>query len=110
MLEQRGIESFLPLVSRVREWKDRKKEVAFPLFPSYVFARVALNGLHQVLSVPGVANVMRNNGAPVAIADDELENVGRLTLALVEAGVEPEKSTFPRREISYGSSRVRFGV
>src|SRR5438067_462263 len=38
-LEQKGVESYLPLVSKDRKWSDRIKSVSLPLFPNYVFAR-----------------------------------------------------------------------
>ncbi|HEV8661766.1 MAG TPA: transcription termination/antitermination NusG family protein, partial [Candidatus Methylomirabilis sp.] len=41
-LATRGIEPFLPLVTRWRRWADRRKQVAFPLFPGYCFARFPL--------------------------------------------------------------------
>lgn len=93
-LEQRGIESYLPLVPRTRQWKDRKKVVGFPLFPSYVFGRFALTELHEVLSIPGVATVVRANGRPVSIADDELENVRQFVRALAEEDVPLEVRPF----------------
>jgi len=34
-LSMKDIETFLPAVERVSRWKDRKKTVAFPLFPGY---------------------------------------------------------------------------
>jgi transcription antitermination factor NusG len=37
-----SIESFLPLYSAVHRWKDRRKMVCLPLFPGYVFLRIAL--------------------------------------------------------------------
>lgn len=95
LLQERGIESFLPLVSRVRQWKDRKKVVPFVIFPSYVFARFPLSETSRVLSIPGVVNLVRNNGQPVAVREDELENVRRFTVALAAMDIEPELAPFP---------------
>ena len=36
-LQEKGIESYLPLVKRTRQWKDRKTKVWMPLFKSYLF-------------------------------------------------------------------------
>jgi transcription antitermination factor NusG len=94
LLEQRGIESYLPLVPQIRQWKDRKKVVGFPLFPSYVFGRFALSDLHDVLSIPGVATVVRANGRPVSIADEELENVRQFVRVLGEQEVELDVRPF----------------
>ncbi len=38
-LEERGVTTFLPLVTEVHRWSDRKKTVQMPLFSCYVFAK-----------------------------------------------------------------------
>ena len=90
VLKRRGIPSYLPVVPRVRQWKDRKKVVAWPLFPSYVFGRFTLRQIHDVLVVPGVSTVVRSNGYPTPIADNELENVRRFAEAAAQTGVLPD--------------------
>jgi transcriptional antiterminator RfaH len=92
-LSRRGVETYLPLLAQERRWSDRMKVVEVPLFPGYVFGRFTLDQIHQVLTVPGVATVIRQNGFPSAIADEELENVRRFVAALAETGQVPE----PRR-------------
>lgn len=94
LLRQRGIESYLPVVPRLRQWKDRKKLVEWPLFPSYVFGWFALGELHEVLSTPGVATVVRTNGQPVPIATEDVENVRRFAAALAEQDTELEVRPF----------------
>jgi transcription antitermination factor NusG len=89
-LRTRGIESYLPVLPMVRQWKDRKKVVDWPLFPSYVFGRFSLREVHAVLTTPGVSTIVRANGYPTPIADGELENVRRFAEAMTETGVEPE--------------------
>src|SRR5688572_12098735 len=90
-LQDRCIDSYLPLVMRERQWKDRKKVVPFPLFPSYVFGRFALRDMHAVLRTPGVSTIVRSRGGhPTPIADEELENVRRFAKALAETGLEVE--------------------
>src|SRR5687767_9382750 len=89
-LQERGMESYLPLIPRQRQWKDRKKVVPFPLFPSYVFARFALRDVHAVLTTPGVSTIVRTQGQPAPVAEDELENVRRFAEGLAATGIEPE--------------------
>lgn len=93
-LRQRGFESYLPLIARERQWKDRKKVVQFPLFPSYVFGRFTLNDLHTVLSTPGVSTIVRPTGYPTPIPEDDILNVRRFAEAIQETGVEPEQRPF----------------
>jgi transcription antitermination factor NusG len=82
MLDERGFESFLPLVLRESQWKDRKKMVGWPLFPSYVFGRFPRDEIHRVLGIPGVATIVRVQGQPAAIRDEDIENVRRFVTAL----------------------------
>lgn len=74
-LDARGFETFLPLVDKERQWKDRVTIVPFPLFPSYVFARIATTELHPVLATPGVSTIVRSDGKPARIVEDEIENM-----------------------------------
>ncbi len=90
LLREREIESYLPLVRARRQWKDRVKLVDWPLFPSYVFGRFAMDDLSRVLATRGVVGVIRVGDRPVALSEDEIENVRRFAAALGSAGVEPE--------------------
>ena len=94
LLEQRQIESYLPLIPRERQWKDRKKLVDFPLFPSYVFGRFTLADVHRVLSLPGVATIVRVKSQPIAIPEEDLENIRRFVKAIGESGFEPKPVPF----------------
>ncbi len=99
-LRQRGIEAYLPLIPRERQWHDRKKIVSWPLFPSYVFARFAPRALSPVLGTSGVASVVRLNGKPAPISDEEIENVRRFAAAVTETGLDPQ----PTPLVSEGQS------
>ncbi len=92
-LRERGFEAYLPLVPRLRQWHDRKKVVEFPLFPGYVFVRTSRHGMTRILSTPGVATVVRFNGRPVPIPEEEITNVRRFTEVLAGSNGEwPEPS------------------
>jgi transcription antitermination factor NusG len=69
----RSVDHFLPLYESVRRWKDRKMRLQLPLFPGYVFVRLALRDRLRVLQVPGVARLVGFNGMPTALPDDEME-------------------------------------
>lgn len=76
-LEERGFDTFLPLVPRVRQWHDREKVVHWPLFPSYVFVHCNLRSLADVMRTPGIATVVRFNGRPVPVPEAEIQSVRR---------------------------------
>ena len=89
VLEERGFEVFLPLVVQMRQWRDRRKEVALPMFPSYVFVRTGTQHLHDVIAVPGIVSIVRAGTRPVLVADDDIENVRKLARALVSGAEVP---------------------
>jgi len=72
-ISRRGVESFLPLYRAVRRWSDRRIELQLPLFPGYVFVRLALSDRLRVLQVPGVARIVGFGGSPVALPDEQIE-------------------------------------
>jgi len=71
-LGQRSVEHFLPLYESVRRWKDRRMTLHLPLFPGYLFVRIALRDGLQVLQVPGVARLVGFNGLPCALPTSEI--------------------------------------
>ena len=78
----REVEHFLPLYSSVRRWKDRRVMLELPLFPGYVFVRMALRERLQVQTVPGVARLVGFDGTPAALPDEE---IGALRTSLGDA-------------------------
>jgi transcription antitermination factor NusG len=76
-LEQRSLEHFLPLYESVRRWKDRRVRLHLPLFPGYVFVRLALKDRLQLLQVPGVVRLVGFNGTPTPLADEEVARLQR---------------------------------
>jgi len=72
-LGAREVEHFLPLYSSVRRWKDRRMQLELPLFPGYVFVRLALRERLRVLQIPSVVRLVGFNGLPTALPDTEME-------------------------------------
>jgi transcription antitermination factor NusG len=72
-LSARSVEHFLPLYQSVRHWKDRRVQLQLPLFPGYVFVRLALRDRLQVLEIPSVARLVGFNGTPTPLPDGEIE-------------------------------------
>src|SRR5437899_5486673 len=72
-LEMREVEHFLPLYSSMRRWKDRRVQLALPLFPGYVFVRLALRDRLHVLQIPSVVRLVGFSGQPTVLPDTEME-------------------------------------
>jgi len=76
-LQSRALECFLPLYRSVRRWKDRRVTLDLPLFPGYLFVRLALRDRMRVLQIPSVVHLVSFSGQPVAIPDDEMDRLRR---------------------------------
>ena len=74
-LRRRSTECYLPLYESMRRWKDRRVRLELPLFPGYVFVRLALRDRLQVLQVPGVARLVGFDGHPVAVPNEDIEAI-----------------------------------
>jgi len=91
-LARKGIENFLPSVSRVRQWKDRKKTVDFPLFPGYVFVHLAARpGVFlDVLKTRGsVCFVSLEPGHPTSMPPEEIAALKAMLMSGEQLDVYP---------------------
>jgi transcription antitermination factor NusG len=79
-LDKKGINNYLPLMTQVHRWSDRRKTVHLPLFPCYTFVRALLDAEARVavLKIWGVLGFVgaQNYGAP--IPESQIEGVRAL--------------------------------
>jgi len=78
-LEEKGIEAYLPLLKERRKWSDRKKWVEFPLFSSYLFARIEIKKSIFILQTHGVSSLVKF-GEEIAVVQDEVINAIKLAI------------------------------
>ncbi len=74
-LQRRSIESFLPLYSSVRRWKDRRVKLDLPLFPGYVFVHFPLQDRLRVLQVPGVVRFVGFNCCATPVPETDMARI-----------------------------------
>jgi transcription termination/antitermination protein NusG len=72
-LAERDVEHFLPLYATLHRWKDRRVWLDLPLFPGYVFVRLALQDRLRVLQVPSVVRLVGFGGWPTGLPDEQVE-------------------------------------
>ena len=77
-LIRKDIEAFLPTLNRWSRWKDRKKLIAWPLFPSYCFARFDARDLLAVRKCAGLVSVVSFEGSPAPIPADQIAAIQKL--------------------------------
>jgi len=80
LLHEKGVATFLPLVSERHCWSDRYKTIECVLFPCYVFVRIeSCPGTRlRVVSTPGVLGFVGLGGVGLQIPDKEIEDIQTL--------------------------------
>ena len=77
-LEDKGYEVFYPTYTSTRQWSDRVKTLAFPLFPGYVFCRFNVHARLPILITPGVNQVVGSGKTPITVDEAELAAIRRV--------------------------------
>ena len=104
-LESQGIQSFLPTVTKISNWSDRRKEVDLPLFSGYAFVRLdhSSSDRVRVLQTQGVVSFVGVQGAGIPIPDQEIENINTLLASKVSYQERPYLHIGQRVRVSGGA-------
>lgn len=95
-LRQKSLEVFLPRLTVVRRWKDRKKTLEVPLFPGYLFVYDALEAptFYDIIKMPGVVRILGNKSG--------LQTVPPKTVDSIKITVASERPYYPHRPLFRG--------
>ncbi len=77
-LSRKGMDAFLPTITKWSRWKDRKKQIDWPLFPGYCFAKFSLDDRLAVLKSSGVVSIVSFNGELAPIPEHEIDSIRTL--------------------------------
>jgi transcriptional antiterminator NusG len=92
-IQEKGIGTFLPLISAKHQWSDRQRLVEEAMFPGYAFVRMVqtLNNRVAILRTQGVARFVGIRGIGVPIPDEQIESVQ----AVLAQGIPFRPHSFP---------------
>jgi transcription antitermination factor NusG len=74
-LQEQGLTTFLPLVTEIHRWSDRRKKVELPLFSCYLFVKMVPTGEQrlQVYRVNGVFRIVGVHGEGIPIPEEQID-------------------------------------
>ncbi|PYY19258.1 MAG: hypothetical protein DMG60_05050 [Acidobacteria bacterium] len=77
LLRGKNIDTFLPVVTKVQRWSDRKTKVDFPLFPCYTFVQVPFSAEHfvRVLRTPGIVRIVGSGSEPLPVPKEQIASL-----------------------------------
>jgi transcription antitermination factor NusG len=106
----RDIESYLPQYRVERRWKNRcTAKLDLPLFPGYIFARIAVSERVRILEVPSVLFMVGTAGRPTPLPDRDIE-ILRAGLQVRNANPHPFLTVGERARIQRGALAGMEGV
>ena len=104
-LQIRGVTQYLPTVTEVHRWSDRRKQVEVPLFAGYLFVQLPACNQNrvQVLHTPGVLRFVGSEPGGSVIPDDQLESIRALVDRDVPWAAHPFLKSGQRVRVRGGS-------
>jgi len=109
-LEQRGVEHFLPLYETIHRWNNGRHRVQLPLFPGYLFVRIALRDRLRVLEVPGFVRLVGFSGLPCPLPEADISKMRDALKTGVLAEPYPYLTAGTRVEIRSGPLQGMTGI
>jgi transcription termination/antitermination protein NusG len=89
-LKEQNQEVFLPLVTQVKQWSDRKKKVQVPLFNGYLFVYCHPDKRYEILQTPGAVKFVHFGGEPATVRKEEIEKLQRFIATGMQVEVTEE--------------------
>ncbi len=74
-LNEIGVVTYCPLVSKKSQWTDRKKVIQVPLFNSYIFVQLEDKDRNRVFEVSGAVRYLFWLGKPAIVKNSEIETI-----------------------------------
>jgi transcription termination/antitermination protein NusG len=103
--ESQGIPTFLPLISEVRRWSDRRKVVSLPLFSCYAFVNIPFvpELWAKVMQVNGVLRLVGMSGKGTPIPQDQIEAIRAILASTAQYQLSPFLAVGQRVRIRGGA-------
>ncbi len=104
-LEEKGIAAYLPLLSEMHDWSDRRKRVEVPLFPCYLFVSLVPTPETRVsvLRAWGVLGFVGSERHGTPIPDKQIEDIRTLLANGIPVMAHPFLAVGQRVRIRGGS-------
>ena len=94
-LELLGFTVYLPLVTTIKQWSDRKKKIEVPLISSTLFVQCEETELKKLFNVLGFHYLLNFLGRPAIVRDFEIRNLRILLKENVEFDSEESLDVVP---------------
>ncbi len=79
-LQVRGVATYLPVLSEMHRWSDRKRRIEVPVFPGYLFVQLSNVAAARlpILETSGSVRIVGSRREPEPVPDQEIESIRRM--------------------------------
>ncbi len=112
-LQRKGFTAYLPSVTKLSQWKDRRKLVEFPLFPGYLFVSVRPypEFFINVLRTPGAVTLVSGEpGYPTPVSPEEIDSLRLLIESGRDIDIYPQLRQGSRVRVRRGPLKGAEGI
>ena len=110
-LEIQGFKVYLPCITTVRQWSDRKKKVVEPLFKSYLFIFCKQNQIEEAGKAEHIVRIVRFNDQVAIVREEEIETIRCIETGASKVTVDNEKLVIGQKiRVKQGKLQGLFGV
>lgn len=92
-LNSSSIQTYLPTITRLKQWSDRKKKITEPLFRGYIFIYADEQGRLASVEKQAIVRCLFDNGRPARIPEWQIDNIRKMletdTNLIVHNGIVP---------------------
>jgi transcription antitermination factor NusG len=79
-LQAKGITTYLPVKTTIKQWSDRKKEITQPIFPGYVFIYVTEKERLLSLEDKHVVRCLCDAGRPAVVPEWQIDSLQKMII------------------------------
>ena len=72
------VEHYLPTITRLKQWSDRKKKVTEPLIRGYIFIYATENQRLASVEQPSIVRCVFDGGHPASIPEWQIDNIRKM--------------------------------
>ena len=92
-LEEEDINYYLPVITRLKQWSDRKKKITEPVLRGYIFIFADEKERNLSLQLLSIVRCIFDNGRPAVIPEWQIDNLKKFLNheadVIVHSGIVP---------------------
>ena len=89
MLDQKGIEAYLPLRKSIKQWSKKKRTMELPLISCYIFVKITKKEYVPVLETEYVFNFVKFSKDLIAIPEQEIQLIKNILQDNIDFEIAP---------------------